>query len=260
MKKILSLLFFITINSQVAAFTLATSDTQQQGWAAKPLKFNINRAHCPGDIDTLIAASFALWNSVPSSSLVLEMGADSSTTPTQLDGGTATDTPLIVCDPDFSSTLSLDGDLIAGVGIVLGSSYRPITNGGLILNVESGKTAALDSLDGVTKKIVVAHELGHVLGLGHTADESSLMYYSAGSRIALRLSLDDQNGISYLYPRNEFSNRKLIAGCGTISHLTNDDWWNGNSLGLFAIAYFIFRLTVLLSRNKFKPEQLFFAQ
>ena len=52
--------------------------------------------------------------------------------------------------------------------------------------------------------IVIAHELGHVLGLGHSADPSALMYPTVSRRGSPVLSLDDLEGLRYLYrPRPE---------------------------------------------------------
>lgn len=102
---------------------------------------------------------------------------------------------------------------------------------------------------------MVAHEIGHVIGLGHSADVESLMYYSIGPKEHLSLSLDDQNGVSFLYPRNELRNLELFGGCGRIQDSRSDSfpsdpfskWWNGNSLLFFSTLYF---LGILLRRIK----------
>jgi len=243
------LLFFGAPSSE--AFTLATTDILQKGWAARtPLRFFINRENCPTNIDELLGAAMGIWNSVPYSSLVVQLGEDSATSPTTLLEGNATDVPLITCDSDFSSTLTLDGDLIAGVGFLRGSSFRPITNGGLILNVEEGKEANITQLDEIQTKVVIAHEIGHVLGLGHSAYTESLMYFSVGSKQNLALSLDDQNGVSFLYPRDELKNLELFGGCGAVRNTkSSGDWWNGNSLLLFVLLYKLFLLTKYLTKK-----------
>lgn len=48
---------------------------------------------------------------------------------------------------------------------------------------------------------VVAHELGHVLGLGHSSNAAATMYYalSFGNDSKRTLHQDDINGICYLY-------------------------------------------------------------
>ena len=62
----------------------------------------------------------------------------------------------------------------------------------------------------------MAHEIGHVLGLGHSSDSAALMYYSAGYKDNFALTEDDINGITYLYGRNEFSGDPILGGCGLI--------------------------------------------
>jgi hypothetical protein len=59
------------------------------------------------------------------------------------------------------------------------------------------------------KVSVIAHELGHAFGLGHSPVKDSLMYYST---IDLRTNLgaDDMDGITYLYPKNQ------SVTCGSI--------------------------------------------
>jgi hypothetical protein len=64
--------------------------------------------------------------------------------------------------------------------------------------------------------IIIAHEVGHILGLGHSQDPAALMYYNAGGKAALTLGQDDIDGISYLYPRNELGGDKMM-GCALVA-------------------------------------------
>ncbi|TNE97013.1 MAG: matrixin family metalloprotease [Deltaproteobacteria bacterium] len=59
---------------------------------------------------------------------------------------------------------------------------------------------------------IIAHELGHAVGLGHSPVTDSLMYYTL---VPVRDSLgwDDIDGITYLYPKEQ------PFGCGTISQV-----------------------------------------
>lgn len=67
---------------------------------------------------------------------------------------------------------------------------------------------------------VVAHEIGHALGLGHSDDTSALMYYrTTGQR--KKLGQDDVDGATYLYPM-KMDGFGLLGGCGMIS-THNDD-------------------------------------
>lgn len=65
---------------------------------------------------------------------------------------------------------------------------------------------------------VLAHEMGHAVGLGHSGDPASVMTYEAhdwGPR-AKYLSQDDKDGVVYLYP-NEGELGGLIGGCSAIA-------------------------------------------
>ncbi len=240
----------VTLASQFGhSWTLNSQYPDQRGWAQRPLVFHVNRTNCPADLDVFLDQAVELWNSVPGSSLKVEIGSDTTNTIGQLWAGSATDVPMIACDPNFSATASVDGNSIPGVGFLRGSSLNPVTNGGLLLNVESGADANINQLSDTLVAVVVAHEIGHVLGIGHTSDKSALMYYDATAKQNLALSQDDRDAVSFLYPRDEISNLDLIGGCGAIQSLARGSGpgappWGGNSLGLIGglyLAYWVFR-------------------
>lgn len=80
----------------------------------------------------------------------------------------------------------------------------------------------------IEKVAIIAHELGHAFGLGHSPVKDSLMYYST---VDMRSSLgsDDIDGISYLYPKRQPIN------CGSIVTDKNHDKWIGLIMGIALI-------------------------
>ena len=214
-------LFFLFAHS-AHAFTLITQDPEQEGWASDKVTFRINRANCPANINDLLQAAVKVWNGVPWSRLKVEIGEDSSTTIAALASGVAPDAPLIVCDTNFSVTTGSDENSVAGIGFVSGGT-RPLIYGGVVLNVQAGGSANLNNLSSDLASVIIAHEIGHVLGIGHSEDKAALMYFDGSYKKTLSLAQDDVQAILYLYPRDEWSG-KQIGGCGTIGFSGNWIW------------------------------------
>ncbi len=184
------------------AFTLLANLTG--GWDAKELTFMVNESSCTGlgissaDLNTAIDAAIDIWNSVPTSNLKIVKGGPTT--------GTSNGNPPVI----YCSTSP--GDTIAGTGSagILGGR---IVQGSLVLNGDNTKTAYFGNLTEAKRLVTVTHEIGHVLGLGHSELNYALMYYSIGSKADLRLSQDDMDALTWLYPRDEFSDG--VMGCAT---------------------------------------------
>lgn len=216
MKFVAVSLAFVFSPSPAAAFTLNGFDG---GWRGSTLKVNVNPANCPAGTLSRLDEAFSLWNSVAASDLKLEMGStNSSTTPAQVQAKTATDAPVVVCDPNFGTTTGADPDSVLGAAYTRNDGSF-IVNGGLILNVESGSTGHIGGQNSTRQAVIIAHELGHVLGLGHSQVAPALMYYDIGSKENLTLAQDDWDGMAYLYPRDELGHLGGIAGCGLTAAL-----------------------------------------
>lgn len=205
-----TLLFGLLLPLQTLAFTLGSStDTNLKGFASKTIYFMVNDSNCPSSRNVKAAVQQAInaWNEVTYSNVHLVYGGSSSST------GYST-RPIISCDTAFGTTTGADADWVAGVGSFQ-SSNSTITTGAIYLNAESGKNGNIQNWSNSALAALIAHEMGHVLGLGHSQDPAALMYYSI-SRTSLYIAQDDIDGISYLYPRDELSSDSPM-GCGTIS-------------------------------------------
>ena len=213
------------------AFTLEQEgNLVASGWPSHQISVDLDPS-CANDtvVTGALGAAVAIWSNVPSSNLVLSVGSTKS-----LGGPITTFTtgspsfvggPLIYCDSSFDADFSVPSGKIPGVDVSptlncsSGQTFCPIQGGLVVLNAQSSDPDSVDNLqttDPAVIPVIIAHELGHALGLGHSADVNALMYYDATQKTQLALAQDDVNGISYLYPRNELGGAG-VWGCGSIA-------------------------------------------
>jgi hypothetical protein len=204
----------IFLSTFAQAFTLTGTDPEFKGWADADIKFNVNVSNCPASVDVvgLITEAAAVWNNVPTSKIKVAYGEATTST-------TFANPPTVYCETNFASaTGGADEDYVpaaANAGKLGGYAVTGI----LYLNVSGGQ-ANIANFNRTKLAIIVAHEIGHVLGLGHSQVTNSLMYFDATYKATLGLSQDDMDGMSYLYPRNELSGDKPM-GCGLVSAVGN---------------------------------------
>ncbi len=246
------------INSHAFTF-ISSNDSNMRGWNTASIAVHVNYTDCPGGeekLKVIIDEATHPWNEVPTSSLHIERGNETTTGLSQAIANRAPDVPLILCDRNLTNTIGSNADTIAAVSTV------SIVNGNIayayiLLNAENGKSANFANLEDKQKPVVLAHEMGHVLGLGHSGEVTALMYYSASEKKELRLSQDDMDGISFLYPRDEIA-QGGIFGCGTLSSsVASYKGFTFNSLtALWTIAFLAVMLRQLRARFYFGRKLL----
>lgn len=224
------------------------------GWKTKELVFHVNTANCTVPDSTLfdiLDTAINAWNGITLTDLTLSRSSTiSATTVDEFINGTATDTPLFLCDPDFSSHAG-DPNVIPGVTMktALETKTGHIVYSGILLNAQSSGAAELSKLSRGEIEITLAHEIGHVLGLGHSSSEDALMYYSIGNKNKAVLTSDDMDGIAHLYPRKEFNGGAF--GCSAVHREGFDP-----NMGWFAAGLIAVLLNILLGRKILKPARL----
>ncbi len=154
------------------------------------------------------------WNKVPTSSLRLDAAGFSPALSTINRGRlcSPTDDPCIAAaeaDPDGlipavteiviacnSNSVNFGGGNVLAVTIPNKFSGKKIKGSVILINDTSGTFGDLSRSDKIG---VIAHEIGHALGLGHSDESAALMFYRTVAQRS-RLGQDDVDGISFLYP------------------------------------------------------------
>ena len=149
-------------------------------------------------------AALAAWSDVPTSSLVLQ------------DGGTTAPGPFNQCsinrivfnDPnnEISNPSGCTGVLALG-GYCMNDATT-VVNGTTFVQIVTGKVTFNNGWGGCSVWTecnlaeVVTHELGHTIGLGHSADLNATMYATAHfDRRCAAVESDDIAGVSFMYPQ-----------------------------------------------------------
>lgn len=239
----LPLIFMLLLSASAHAFTLNNSATLV--FNKDDVKVNIANITCNNigiDVHELRAltaeAVDQYWNKSPTSRLKLRAGNVINVAAaygTDLICNAATD-----CEPN--QALAVSADVLITCNSNAGNFSSPSVLAVTVPNNINGKHIIgslimindLASNQFVNKsraeKIsIIAHELGHTFGLGHSPVKDSLMYYSTVNH-RQHLGSDDIDGISYLYPKQQ------PVSCGSITSNTTPASWIGLFLGFFIIA------------------------
>lgn len=123
----------------------------------------------------------------------------------------------------------------------------------VVLNNTVG--SVFNSLSRTQTKATFAHEFGHTMGIGHSNVSYALMYYAVDEDIKqLRLSEDDADALTYLYP-NEKKMLGLLGSCATVNDIGSGPRGGGPLsfvIGLMVVIM-IFRAKKILYS---KPQQV----
>lgn len=195
----LILLSLLTVGPALPAYAFEAGP----GWPAeqRPVTYTINQAGSDDltmvQLEELFARSFDTWTSVPCADLQVVYEGN-------------TDTGIAY---DEEHTMAFQEENWAGGSMVLGATLtnllsndpRRITvdilfNGDTITWQVGGGGSDLTTID---PQSVFTHEIGHMLGLGHTLDDGSATMAAAylPDLSQRTLSHDDKWGICTLYPR-----------------------------------------------------------
>lgn len=240
MNKIILSFFILLLSPSVFAWTL--NNNFGAGFKENDVKVKVaGNTICNPAFANVTAAELTdmikpavkkFWNTVPTSALNLSASGFTDNITNINDG--------ILCSPtDEDCITSAGANVIPPVtDIVIACNEEPTNFGGnsvlavTVPNKFSGKkivgavvlinnfSDAFGKLDHDDKISVLAHEIGHAIGLGHSEDTNALMYYKT-SGLRTNLHQDDIDGVTYLYPTVidlfGLAEGGLLGGCGTIN-------------------------------------------
>lgn len=187
-----------------------------------------NTGHSASDIlDIAYDGIKRLWNRVPTSNLRIKYGGILTTSdPLFLSGELCVNDSTTTCAPS-STVPSVDNIVIAcndnvtnfpasniyALTAPLNISGSKISGSVILLN--NTATSQLSQLSYNELRSALTHEIGHAFGLGHSKHKEALMYYKNATSLN-RLSQDDIDGVTYLYPN------KLDGCAGFMSSIEED--------------------------------------
>lgn len=200
------------------------------------------------------------WNRVPSANLEIKRGGTYNTTNSLfltgklcVDQGNcndSTDIPevkniVIACNSNTT-------DNFTSSSIYALSAPNNLSNNsieGSIILINDSATTPFAGLSREEMVNIMAHEIGHAIGIGHSKDKEALMYYQNLPH-RNHLGQDDVDAITYLYPNK-------LDGCssffGTIDS-SNDDsqgpmgFFLTSLLGLLLMTYLIWPIFITISK------------
>lgn len=248
--KYLFALLGLAFNTSIYSFTLNNNlnlsfeQNEVNVYVASNLCDNIGLSEA--DLVNLVGEANAnYWNTVSSSRLVLKSGGlvnistDYGSEPLCTGAGSSCEVNpllayasgiLVACNDD--TTVNFPNSGLLAVTVPTSFSGNKIKGAVLLLNDTNTNAIASKTRDEI--RALLAHELGHAIGLGHSPVRDSLMYYlSIPTR--RKLGWDDIDGITYLYPKEE------PVSCGTT--VINDE--NQNNKGQLIIGLALGFLTIL---------------
>ncbi len=226
---------FLLLPTLAQAFTLNNSIGARFKEKEVNVRVGMNPTPCDNvDLDEvsglLSEAMDNFWNKVSTSRLELKTSGSENTGDDNywtgelcLSGGACGGTPIpapndIIVTCNKNTTNFPGGSSLLALTLPNDISGKDIKGAVVLINDTNGSFGALSSKD---KVAVIAHEVGHAIGLGHSEESSALMFYKV---VPTRTNLgrDDRLGVTYLYPVQV---DLFGAGCflGTISTLKSGD-------------------------------------
>ncbi len=196
--------------SWLPQFTGSSANIDRWDLSAFPVTWSINPTagtNVTGnrDVHAVIAASFATWTAAPNTALNLAEGAQSNVGSEEQSPSNINLICFVCTDADFTKdnttlavTITTTADRAGEADGHGGTTRFPgqIIKADIIFN--PNVTYTTGGTDGTDLQVVATHEIGHFLGLDHSAIVRAIMFPFASDLTTL--GYDDVAAISTVYP------------------------------------------------------------
>ena len=192
------------------------------------------------------------WNTVATSNLVLKLGSLKTVSSVFLTDticlapGNCVPNPDLIIDSGvlISCNTNLSGNFSGSNSVQAVTLPNNIVNTvlvGSLMLINDDAANTFQDKSRAQMVSIIAHELGHAIGLGHSPVKDSLMYFTIVP-VREKLGFDDIDGITYLYPKSQ------PIGCGIIKNINNNKEIKKGSdtSNQAALASFLFLLSLIL--------------
>lgn len=192
-------------------------------------------------LDMAVQAANQYWNPVPSSRLIIERGGFYQTSNANfLTGELCVETAsnpscpgtavpkvtdiVIACNNETTENFPGSGSgTQKSLAISVPNNVQGRNIVGSVILINDTGSSLFGTLSRSDMVAVLAHEIGHAVGLGHSPYPKNLMYFATINRRD-RLGQDDIDGLTYLYPMR-------YDGCGLFGTISTRDSSNPSNKG-----------------------------
>lgn len=254
---VLAWLFGADLDAYLKLGSRIPSGIVQVKWAPgqMPVRYRITNRDVPGvtavQLQAVLERAFSVWSSVPTASISAQFDGFTGLEPGESDNASVI---------GFRSRPDLDR-VLGSTSFILNQTTGAIIESDIFLNTTvNWSVAAGGEPSRYDVESIAVHEIGHLLGLGHSAlgetdllpggrairGKRAVMFpiaYAPGNIEDRTLEADDIAGISDVYPRAEFTTgtgavtgRVLLSGSGIFgAHVTAFNLETGTMTGGFSL-------------------------
>jgi len=176
-----------------------------QADTGQPITYHVNPANCPvaGGGQAEISRAMSAWPNQSGANISLQMGSQTAACGLDFDG--QNEISFGDCKSQLPPPTGGCAGIVAMTSVEYSSQSEVVSgiNFQALLEVHTVFARGMDCILGNSSNFaeVMCHELGHSIGLAHSADPNAIMYFMAhGHGRDATLGTDDKAGVLVVYP------------------------------------------------------------